>query len=42
MKSINIYAGRGGWFYEVWTADRLIVVGWSHTRDRAEVEAATA
>jgi hypothetical protein len=40
MKSVNIYPGRDGWFYEVWMADRVLVVGWSRTRDRAETEAA--
>ena len=42
MKSINIYPGRDGWFYEVRTGDRVIVLGWSRTRDRAEIEAAIA
>jgi hypothetical protein len=42
MKSIHIYPGRDGWFYEVWTAERLIVVGWSRSRERAHIEAATA
>jgi hypothetical protein len=42
MKSINIYAGRDGWFYEVWTAGRVLVIGWARTRDRAELEAAIA
>jgi hypothetical protein len=39
MRDTRIYAGRGGWFYEVWIASRLVVFGWSATRERAEREA---
>jgi hypothetical protein len=42
MKSINIYPGRDGWFYEVWAAERVIVLGWSRTHERARIEAAIA
>jgi hypothetical protein len=42
MNSINIYPGRDGWFYEVWAAGRVLVIGWSRTRDRAEIEAVIA
>jgi hypothetical protein len=42
MKSINIYAGADGWFYEVWAAGRVLVIGWARSRDRAETEAAIA
>ena len=39
MKNVNIYAGRDGWFYEVWIASRLVVLGWCPTRERANREA---
>jgi hypothetical protein len=42
MRSINIYLGHDGWFYEVWTAGRLVVLGCSRTRERAQIEAAIA
>jgi hypothetical protein len=42
MNSINIYPGRDGWFYEVRAGERVIVIGWSRTRDRAAIEAAMA
>jgi hypothetical protein len=39
MKSINVYPGQQGWFYEVWLAERLLVFGWSRTQERAHMEA---
>jgi len=36
MNGIRIYPGRDGWFYEVWIASRLVIFGWSETRERAE------
>ena len=42
MRKTNIYAGRNGWFYEIWIAERLVVVGWCATRERAALEALTA
>lgn len=39
MKNIRVYAGRQGWFYEVWFASRVVVVGWCRTRERALSEA---
>ena len=39
MKNVNVYAGRNGWFYEVWVASRLVVLGWCPTRERAAREA---
>lgn len=39
VKRINVYAGRDGWFYEVWIATRLVVFGWSSTHERAAREA---
>lgn len=42
MRSINIYPGRDGWFYEVWMAQRIVVFGWSRTRDRAQMAAEKA
>ena len=42
MNSIRIYAGREGWFYEVWITSRLVVFGWCQSRERAECEAALA
>ena len=42
MNATRVYSGRDGWFYEVWTASRLIVFGWCATRERAELEAARA
>ena len=37
MNSIRIYAGRDGWFYEVWIAPRIVVFGWCASRERASV-----
>ena len=42
MKSVRIYASASGWMYEVWLAERLLVVGWSRTRAAAEHEASLA
>ena len=43
MKDVTVYPGqRGGWIYEVWIAARLVVIGWCHTREAAEHEAALA
>ena len=43
MKDVNIYpAQTGGWMYEVWIAARLVVIGWSRTREAAEHEALMA
>jgi hypothetical protein len=40
MNDVKVYPSRsGGWIYEVWVAARLIVIGWSHTREAAEYEA---
>ena len=42
-KDVSVYpAQRGGWIYEVWIAARLVVIGWSRTREAAEHEAALA
>jgi hypothetical protein len=35
MRSIHIYPGRDGWFYEVRLARRVVVFGWSRTHDGA-------
>jgi hypothetical protein len=42
MNHTNIYAGRGGWFYEVWIASRIVVFGWCASRERAQWEATAA
>jgi hypothetical protein len=42
MKSINVYAGRQGWFYEIWVASRLVVFGWCEDQERAWRAAASA
>jgi hypothetical protein len=42
MKSISIYAGNQGWFYEIWISSRLVVFGWCADRDRAQHAARTA
>jgi hypothetical protein len=40
MKSISVYAGSKGWFYEVRIASRLVVFGWCAERtERAAGEA---
>jgi len=40
MNAVKIYPSRsGGWIYEVWVAERLIVIGCCHTREAAEREA---
>jgi hypothetical protein len=42
MNTTRIYAARGGWIFEVWTASRLVVLGWCTTREHAEEQAALA
>ena len=42
MRTIHIYAGSRGWFYEVRIALRVVVLGWAATREHAEVDAALA
>jgi hypothetical protein len=43
VKQINVYpADSGGWIYEVWFAERPVVIGWSATREAAEQEATLA
>jgi hypothetical protein len=42
MNHIHIYPGRDGWFYEVWIASRVVVFGWSPTRERAVAQASAA
>ena len=42
MKDKRIYQGRGGWFYEVWIASRLVIFGWAQSRERAEWHASAA
>jgi hypothetical protein len=40
MNDVKVYPSHsGGWIYEVWVAARLIVIGWSRTREGAEQEA---
>ena len=42
-RSVKIYAAdRGGWIYEVWLQNRVIVVGWTAERDLASRKAALA
>jgi hypothetical protein len=41
MTEVKIHpSATGGWIYEVWIADRPVVVGWCETRERAEQAAA--
>jgi hypothetical protein len=42
MKSINVYAGSEGWFYEIWVSSRLVVFGWCEDRERAQRAASVA
>jgi hypothetical protein len=42
MKSINVYAGSQGWFYEIRVSSRLVVFGWCADRERAQHAAALA
>lgn len=43
MKDVTVYpAISGGWIYEVWIAERPVVVGWCRTREAAEHEASMA
>ena len=42
MHTIRIYPGRSGWFYEVWIASRLVILGWAQSRERAERYASDA
>jgi hypothetical protein len=39
VKRISVYAGRDGWYYEVWIASRLVVFGRASTHERAAREA---
>ena len=40
MKRVSVYPSpRGGWLYEVWIAQRAIVVGYCVTREAAEAAA---
>jgi hypothetical protein len=36
MKSISVYPGSQGWFYEIWVSSRLVVFGWCADQERAE------
>ena len=42
MKSVNVYAGSEGWFYEIWISSRLVVFGWCAEQERAQQAAAAA
>lgn len=43
VKDVNVYpSATGGWLYEVWVAQRPVVVGWCQTREAAEREARLA
>jgi hypothetical protein len=42
MRSVRIYAVKDGWLYEVRLGDRVVVLGWSRTRERAQKAAETA
>ena len=42
MKTINIYAGSRGWFYEIWVSSRLVVFGWCEDKERAQRAASVA
>jgi hypothetical protein len=40
MNDIHLYPGlSGGWVYEVWFAQRAVVVGWCQTREAAAYQA---
>ena len=40
MNGVKVYpVESGGWMYEVWVEARLVVIGWSHSREGAEHEA---
>lgn len=41
-KDVSVYPAESGWIYEVWIAARLVVIGWCHTKEAAEHEAAVA
>jgi hypothetical protein len=42
MNAVRIYPCGAGWMFEVWTANRLVVIGTASTRARAEREASLA
>lgn len=42
MNGIKIYEGASGWIYEVWFADRLVVIGCCATLAAATRQAALA
>jgi hypothetical protein len=43
MSEIKIYpAAQGGWMYVVVVAERAVVIGWCHSREQAERQAAVA
>ena len=42
MKSAHFFPAGGGWYYLVRVGTRIVVVGWSMTREQAEREATMA
>ena len=42
MRKTNIYPSQRGWLWEVWIDARLVIIGWSLTRERAELQARMA
>jgi hypothetical protein len=43
MTEVKIYpAAHGGWMYVVVVAARAVVIGWCHSREQAERQAAVA
>jgi hypothetical protein len=43
MTEVKIYpAVQGGWMYVVSIAQRAVVIGWCHSREQAERQAAAA
>ena len=42
VKNVVYPSQSGGWIYEVWIAERPVVIGWCRTREAAEQAAALA
>ena len=42
MKTVNVYAGSEGWFYEIRVSSRLAVFGWCADRECAQHATASA
>ena len=42
MRQTVVYRAERGWFWELWIDTRLVIFGWSETRERAQSNARMA